>query len=102
MAFTASNCSCPCVFAGAPLYFIVKEGLDYSEHEQQNFVCGSAGCPPDSLTGQIYQASLQANGSVALAHCSATVTLAHASQSLVDSNPAHHLTRYGYPYITTY
>ncbi|XP_067952153.1 NPC intracellular cholesterol transporter 1-like [Watersipora subatra] len=47
---------------GAPLYFVVKPGLNYSLPPEQNIVCGSAGCPFDSLAGQIYQASLQANG----------------------------------------
>lgn len=49
-------------FAGAPLYFVVKPGLDYSVPSEQNIVCGSAGCPFDSLSGQIYQAATQSNG----------------------------------------
>ncbi|KAF6030906.1 NPC1 [Bugula neritina] len=37
-------------------------GLDYSVRQQQNMVCGSAGCPYDSLAGQIYQAAGEPNG----------------------------------------
>jgi Niemann-Pick C1 protein len=46
---------------GAPVYFVVKEGFDYTNITKQNGLCGSAGCDSDSLTGQIYTQSLGAD-----------------------------------------
>ena len=39
---------------GAPVYFVVKDGYNYSEKDFQNKVCGSAGCQADSIPGTIY------------------------------------------------
>lgn len=39
---------------GAPVYFIVKDGYDYTNTEKQNLLCGTKGCKDDSLTGQIF------------------------------------------------
>jgi len=44
---------------GAPVYFVVKDGVDYTELSSQNAVCGGAGCPEMSLIDQIYKASQQ-------------------------------------------
>jgi Niemann-Pick C1 protein len=46
---------------GAPVYFVVEEGLDYKTLEGQNSICGGNGCPQNSLGGQLFTASLQAN-----------------------------------------
>lgn len=44
---------------GPPVYYVVKGGYNYSTAENQNKICGTAGCNPDSLNAQIYTASLQ-------------------------------------------
>ncbi|XP_063417438.1 NPC intracellular cholesterol transporter 1-like [Mytilus trossulus] len=46
---------------GAPVYFVVKEGHDYTTQQGQNALCGGNGCPQDSLVGQLYTASKLAN-----------------------------------------
>ncbi|XP_028328986.1 NPC intracellular cholesterol transporter 1 [Gouania willdenowi] len=46
---------------GAPLYFVVEEGVNYSSVEGQNLVCGGVGCNNDSLVQQVYYASLISN-----------------------------------------
>lgn len=46
---------------GAPVYFVVKEGFDYSDNQQQNLLCGSAGCKSDSLVGDVFFSSLAPN-----------------------------------------
>ncbi|CAG07097.1 unnamed protein product, partial [Tetraodon nigroviridis] len=46
---------------GAPVYFVVEEGLNYSSLEGQNAVCGGVGCSNDSLVQQVYYASLISN-----------------------------------------
>lgn len=46
---------------GAPVYFVVEDGLNYSSPEGQNAVCGGVGCNNDSLVQQIYAASLISN-----------------------------------------
>ncbi|XP_076000791.1 NPC intracellular cholesterol transporter 1 [Genypterus blacodes] len=46
---------------GAPVYFVVEDGLDYSSLEGQNSVCGGVGCNNDSLVQQVYYASLISN-----------------------------------------
>lgn len=43
---------------GAPVYFVVEDGLNYSSLEGQNLVCGGVGCNNDSLVQQVYAASL--------------------------------------------
>lgn len=42
---------------GPPMYFVVKNGLNYSEFKDQNLVCGGQYCNVDSLTTQVYMAS---------------------------------------------
>lgn len=59
---------------GAPVYFVVNEGLDYSKVKNQNLLCGSAGCEQDSLTAQIFSNSLMKNYS----------TIALPSSSWID------------------
>lgn len=39
------------------MYFVVKNGLNYSEFKDQNLVCGGQYCNVDSLTTQVYMAS---------------------------------------------
>uniref|UniRef100_A0A665VGI9 SSD domain-containing protein n=1 Tax=Echeneis naucrates TaxID=173247 RepID=A0A665VGI9_ECHNA len=39
---------------GAPVYFVVKDGLNYSSPEGQNVVCGGVGCNNNSLLQQVY------------------------------------------------
>lgn len=46
---------------GAPVYFVVEDGLNYSTLEGQNLVCGGVGCNNDSLVQQVYTASLISN-----------------------------------------
>ncbi|XP_061550825.1 NPC intracellular cholesterol transporter 1 isoform X2 [Phycodurus eques] len=46
---------------GAPVYFVVEDGLNYSSLEGQNAVCGGVGCNNNSLVQQIYSASLISN-----------------------------------------
>ncbi|XP_072168753.1 NPC intracellular cholesterol transporter 1-like [Diadema setosum] len=43
---------------GPPVYFVTTEGYYFPSQEGQNRVCGGAGCNSDSLTQQIYYASL--------------------------------------------
>uniref|UniRef100_A0A3Q3WSC2 SSD domain-containing protein n=1 Tax=Mola mola TaxID=94237 RepID=A0A3Q3WSC2_MOLML len=43
---------------GAPVYFVVKDGLNYSSPKGQNVVCGGVGCNNNSLVQQVYRASL--------------------------------------------
>lgn len=42
---------------GPPMYFVVKGGLNFSETNQQNLICGGQFCDIDSLITQIYVAS---------------------------------------------
>ncbi|BFZ21461.1 hypothetical protein BsWGS_24500 [Bradybaena similaris] len=42
---------------GAPVYFVVEEGHDYSTYSGQNEICGVSGCPQNSLVQQINIAS---------------------------------------------
>ncbi|KAM4552286.1 NPC intracellular cholesterol transporter 1 [Odontesthes bonariensis] len=46
---------------GAPVYFVVEDGLNYSSLEGQNAVCGGVGCNNNSLVQQVYTASLISN-----------------------------------------
>ncbi|KAK2895141.1 NPC intracellular cholesterol transporter 1 [Channa argus] len=43
---------------GAPVYFVVEDGLNYSNPQGQNMVCGGVGCNNNSLVQQVYEASL--------------------------------------------
>ncbi|XP_044740740.1 NPC intracellular cholesterol transporter 1 isoform X2 [Chrysoperla carnea] len=42
---------------GPPVYFVVKNGLNYSMDTHQNLICGGQHCNDDSLIVQLYQAS---------------------------------------------
>ncbi|XP_066912846.1 NPC intracellular cholesterol transporter 1-like [Clytia hemisphaerica] len=46
---------------GAPVYFVVKDGFDYSKVENQNLLCGSSGCNSNSLLGEVFFSSLNPN-----------------------------------------
>ncbi|GAB1859492.1 Niemann-Pick C1 protein [Camponotus japonicus] len=46
---------------GPPVYFVLTKGLNYSNTEVQNVVCGSQGCNTDSLYSQIYSAAKQSS-----------------------------------------
>ncbi|XP_012239099.1 NPC intracellular cholesterol transporter 1 isoform X3 [Bombus impatiens] len=46
---------------GPPMYFVVKEGLNYSNKDIQNLVCGGQYCNNDSVSTQIFIASKQSN-----------------------------------------
>lgn len=39
---------------GPPVFFVVTEGLDYSDRATQNMICGSRYCRPDSVSMQLY------------------------------------------------
>lgn len=34
---------------GPPLYFVIKDGYNYSDRDHQKKICGTAGCAPDSI-----------------------------------------------------
>lgn len=42
---------------GPPLYFVLKSGLNFSDPDHQNVICGGQLCYDDSLTTQIFLAS---------------------------------------------
>lgn len=42
---------------GAPVYFVVPKGHNYTSTKGQNDVCGGRGCPQNSLNGQVFRAS---------------------------------------------
>lgn len=42
---------------GPPVYFVVEEGLDYSQTKIQNLLCSGLYCNSDSITTQLYLAS---------------------------------------------
>jgi len=42
---------------GPPVYFVVKNGMNYSDPNVQNLVCGGQYCNLDSLSTQVYFAS---------------------------------------------
>ncbi|XP_076243132.1 Niemann-Pick type C-1a isoform X2 [Calliopsis andreniformis] len=46
---------------GPPMYFVVKGGLNFSNTEAQNLVCGGQYCNSDSVSTQIFIASKQSN-----------------------------------------
>lgn len=39
---------------GAPVYWVIKPGLDYHKPEDQNLVCGGVECNTDSISTQLY------------------------------------------------
>ncbi|KAL7293860.1 hypothetical protein TKK_0012914 [Trichogramma kaykai] len=46
---------------GPPVYFVVKNGLNYSDPSVQNLICSGQYCNSDSLTTQIFAASELSN-----------------------------------------
>ncbi|XP_069161595.1 LOW QUALITY PROTEIN: NPC intracellular cholesterol transporter 1-like [Procambarus clarkii] len=46
---------------GPPVYFVMKEGYNFSDVHEQNLVCQVSGCYNDSITQQIFLSSLQPN-----------------------------------------
>ena len=44
---------------GPPVYFVVTGGLNYSEENVQNAICGGQRCNADSLYAQIFTAAKQ-------------------------------------------
>ncbi|XP_050099286.1 NPC intracellular cholesterol transporter 1 homolog 1b [Anopheles aquasalis] len=44
---------------GPPVYFVLQPGLNYTAEEDQNVVCGGILCNDDSISTQLYLASLQ-------------------------------------------
>ncbi|XP_047362414.1 NPC intracellular cholesterol transporter 1 homolog 1b-like [Vespa velutina] len=46
---------------GPPVYFVVTEGLNYSNTNVQNIICGGQQCNVDSLYTQIYSAANQSS-----------------------------------------
>ena len=46
---------------GAPVYFVIKEGYDYTNDSNQNAICSGAGCRQDSLGQQIVEYSNASN-----------------------------------------
>jgi len=51
---------------GPPVYFVLTEGLNYSQREVQNVICGGQGCNADSLYTHIYSAAKQSSVSVSV------------------------------------
>lgn len=46
---------------GPPVYFVVTDGLNLTNANDQNLLCGGTYCDPYSITNQIYRASKTAN-----------------------------------------
>lgn len=46
---------------GPPVYFVVTDGLNLTNVNDQNLLCGGTYCDPYSITNQIYRASKTAN-----------------------------------------
>ncbi|XP_076173454.1 NPC intracellular cholesterol transporter 1 homolog 1b isoform X2 [Ptiloglossa arizonensis] len=46
---------------GPPVYFVLSPGLNYSDKNVQNIICGGQGCNTDSLYTQIYSAAKQSS-----------------------------------------
>ncbi|XP_072944821.1 NPC intracellular cholesterol transporter 1 isoform X2 [Epargyreus clarus] len=46
---------------GPPVYFVVTEGLDYSDKNTQNLICSTRFCRNDSLSLQLFSAYHQSN-----------------------------------------
>ncbi|XP_022105812.1 Niemann-Pick C1 protein-like [Acanthaster planci] len=49
--------------SGPPVYFVIRDGFNYTSEESQNKICGGSGCNADSLTSQIYIESQISNAS---------------------------------------
>lgn len=46
---------------GPPVYFVVSGRMNFASYSQQNKLCGTVNCDPDSLLTQLYMASRQSN-----------------------------------------
>ncbi|EFN76828.1 NPC intracellular cholesterol transporter 1 isoform X4 [Harpegnathos saltator] len=46
---------------GPPMYFVIKDGLNYSDMKTQNLICGGQYCNNDSVSTQVFIASKQPN-----------------------------------------
>lgn len=46
---------------GPPVYFVVTEGLNLTDVNNQNLLCGGVHCDNYSITNQIYRASKTSN-----------------------------------------
>ena len=46
---------------GAPVYFVIKDGYNYSDEAKQNAICSGAGCLSTSLGQQIVEYSTASN-----------------------------------------
>ena len=46
---------------GVPVYFVIKNGVNYSSVDVQNMICSTSGCNSDSMLNQITQAALNPN-----------------------------------------
>lgn len=42
---------------GPPIYWVIGPGLNYSDPEEQNFICGGINCNIDSLSTKLYIAA---------------------------------------------
>ncbi|CAL4059784.1 unnamed protein product, partial [Meganyctiphanes norvegica] len=42
---------------GPPVYFVIKDGYNYTDFDEQNLICASAGCRDDSVLSQIFISS---------------------------------------------
>ncbi|KAB7499593.1 Niemann-Pick C1-like protein 1 [Armadillidium nasatum] len=42
---------------GPPVYFVVRDGFDFSDPNEQNIICQSIGCNVDSVLAQVFWAS---------------------------------------------
>merc|ERR1719154_996412 len=49
---------------GAPVYFVIKDGYNYSDIASQNALCAAFGCNRDSMLSQIFSASQITNVSL--------------------------------------
>ncbi|XP_068202100.1 NPC intracellular cholesterol transporter 1-like [Palaemon carinicauda] len=46
---------------GPPVYYVVREGYNYTDPHEQNMICDFNGCDEDSMLQQIFMSSLQPN-----------------------------------------
>lgn len=42
---------------GAPIYFVMKEGFNFPNIDEQNIICQTQGCNEDSVLARIFYAS---------------------------------------------
>lgn len=43
---------------GPPMYFVIKEGFNFSDFDEQNLICQVYGCNDDSMLQQVFLSSL--------------------------------------------